>query len=458
MMRTIREDAEEHGSIKDDQSDLSSVLSMSRQCTEYTQDDAIEIMSRQYTDFSSRRCTDFWLRKNTEPAIANVDLSILDSGYGRASSCPTYNLDLQALRSQTAPDALLGGGHAAFGGCRDGYVDALVPDGPAEVYSSIGLQPSLRSQTAPVTMVGGDGCEDDAFGSCKDEPADAWPPSGLADDFPLGDGPVDDKSEHDIISRAILAAVNECSFSVCIADPTGLDVEVVAVSPGFEKLTGYSANVAIGENCRFLREECPMQDCHSEAMREACTTGALFNSVVVNRRKTGELFLNLLTMRGLVLASDESSGEELWILIGVQKDVTDMPGAHMQSNEQDMQKVVSRIQKRLVKYAAELGTSHVMRRPTVTTDSSMKKGMRLLANVTWRVAEPVGVPAPAALQALSAVPELVGLGRCFDDASLHDAGSGHAASSTLICRLSCLAALAIASIAILRPVRSRVAI
>eukprot|EP00746_Dinoflagellata_sp_MGD_P042539 gnl/MRDRNA2_/MRDRNA2_203126_c0_seq1.p1 gnl/MRDRNA2_/MRDRNA2_203126_c0~~gnl/MRDRNA2_/MRDRNA2_203126_c0_seq1.p1 ORF type:complete len:319 (+),score=52.53 gnl/MRDRNA2_/MRDRNA2_203126_c0_seq1:87-959(+) len=41
-------------------------------------------------------------------------------------------------------------------------------------------------------------------------------------------------------------------FSVCIADPSLADCPLVAVSKGFEKLTGYRVEDAIGRNCRFL--------------------------------------------------------------------------------------------------------------------------------------------------------------------------------------------------------------
>jgi len=41
-------------------------------------------------------------------------------------------------------------------------------------------------------------------------------------------------------------------YSVCIADPGLEDCPLIAVSKGFEELTGYGVEAAIGRNCRFL--------------------------------------------------------------------------------------------------------------------------------------------------------------------------------------------------------------
>ena len=113
-------------------------------------------------------------------------------------------------------------------------------------------------------------------------------------------------------------------FSVCIADPSLEDSPLVAVSKGFENLTGYRVDDAIGRNCRFLSDGVP------EALRDEPTTERLrtFTRVATsgdpfqfvrfstpapgwaqeipgggayfcrwNRRKSGELFRNLFILR-----------------------------------------------------------------------------------------------------------------------------------------------------------------
>lgn len=53
-------------------------------------------------------------------------------------------------------------------------------------------------------------------------------------------------------SRRLNREAEKFDFSVCIADPSLADCPLVAVSKGFERLTGYRVDDAIGRNCRFL--------------------------------------------------------------------------------------------------------------------------------------------------------------------------------------------------------------
>eukprot|EP00439_Symbiodinium_sp_Y106_P049515 s4506_g6.t1 len=198
----------------------------------------------------------------------------------------------------------------------------------------------------------------------------------------------------DLISKAICAAVAECDFSVAIADPTGLDFELIAVSEEFHRLTGYSPEESVGENCRFLNSGCPNDA--GAALRLACETGAPFTSILVNRRKSGEFFLNLLSMRGLVIATDSATGEDIWILVSVQRDVSLLPAADLPSNDACMLKVANRITRRLYKYATELGIASIIHssRGRVTNGdsngSAKLAGMHMLAEVTWKLGEQMG--------------------------------------------------------------------
>ncbi|CAE8711010.1 unnamed protein product [Polarella glacialis] len=58
-------------------------------------------------------------------------------------------------------------------------------------------------------------------------------------------------------------------------------------------------------------------------LRMACETGAPFTGVLMNCRKNGEFFFNLLDLRGLTVARNNVTGKELWFLVGIQADVTD---------------------------------------------------------------------------------------------------------------------------------------
>jgi len=104
-------------------------------------------------------------------------------------------------------------------------------------------------------------------------------------------------------------------ISVTLADPNLPDCPLVGISEGFEELTGYSRGEIIGSNCRFLNRSCPMGAETRHRLRMATRTLTGFTGILVNRRKSGELFRNLLHMSMLRV------GTKTYIL-GVQADAT----------------------------------------------------------------------------------------------------------------------------------------
>ncbi|CAK9058232.1 unnamed protein product [Durusdinium trenchii] len=184
-------------------------------------------------------------------------------------------------------------------------------------------------------------------------------------------GQLESEEEDDLVSRAICSAVADCDFSVAVADPTALDAELIAVSEGFERLTGYLREEAVGQglskeagipgcNCRFLSEGCPPPDLIAQPLREATDTGAPYSCILVNKRKTGHFFLNLLSLRGLVVARHAKTGEEIWILVAVQQDVTGVEPDSLPSSDALLSKVAGRILRRLLKYATEIGIASLI--------------------------------------------------------------------------------------------------
>merc|ERR550532_587602 len=59
----------------------------------------------------------------------------------------------------------------------------------------------------------------------------------------------DDQEGEGPIETAICTVVGECHLSVSVADPCGMDVELIAVSEGFSRTTGYGPKEVLGENC-----------------------------------------------------------------------------------------------------------------------------------------------------------------------------------------------------------------
>jgi len=145
------------------------------------------------------------------------------------------------------------------------------------------------------------------------------------------------------IDEAVQAAIRDCHFSVSIADPRANDCPLVAVSDQFEQLTGYSREEIIGKNCRFLNQNCPLGESDLRALREACLTGSPFCKIIVNRRKSGDLFLNFLDLRGVTIARNVNTREELWFLVGIQADVTDVEELLPKDHLKKIQEVTSSI-------------------------------------------------------------------------------------------------------------------
>lgn len=135
---------------------------------------------------------------------------------------------------------------------------------------------------------------------------------------------------HDaFVQNAIRAAVMKCGYCVTIADPRGKDIPLIAVSETFEKMTGFARREILGVNCRFLGRDSPISSVDIVGLRIASQTGAPFTALLPNRKKNGDLFVNMLDLRGLIVAQDPVTNDPLWYLVGIQADVTDIDGAEV---------------------------------------------------------------------------------------------------------------------------------
>lgn len=277
-----------------DLSSLSSVPSMGRQMTELTEARCNDVMERQCSNFSSRG-TEFWVRQNTAPAKRqNIDC-------------------IDALRRQIS--------------CPD----------PSP---SLGMAP--------------------AFGrldKIQDNGSDGSFEAGSRQVSQACDGPAEAAEvEVGLLESAICSVVTDCNFSVSVADPCSLDSDLIAVSEGFTRMTGYEREAVIGENCRFLNEGSPMTPEQRQRLKDTSETGTPFCGVVVNRKKDGKLFHNLLDLRGLVLARNSRTDEDIWVLLAIQMDITSMDRSKCPHNHfLCLKQVAGRIRKRLLKNLNELG-------------------------------------------------------------------------------------------------------
>lgn len=162
------------------------------------------------------------------------------------------------------------------------------------------------------------------------------------------------------IREAICAAVADGQVCITVGDPRSPDAALIAVSEQFETMTGYRRSEILGKNCRFLNTGCSMDAADLLRLRRAADSGAPFTGILENRRKSGEFFLNLLDLRGLTVARNPFNGDELWFLIGIQADVTNLQGAPPEEQEArlaELHDVVSSIRGKLADELSALAVS-----------------------------------------------------------------------------------------------------
>ncbi|KAI1749050.1 PAS domain-containing protein [Xylaria castorea] len=134
-----------------------------------------------------------------------------------------------------------------------------------------------------------------------------------------------------------LGAVDmSCAFVVC--DISQNDCPIIYVSDNFQNLTGYSRHDIVGQNCRFL--QAPDGLVEAGTKREFVDNGAVYNLKVkiaeckevqqslINYRKGGKPFLNLLTMIPIPWGGES---REYRYIIGFQIDLVECPDAIAQA-------------------------------------------------------------------------------------------------------------------------------
>lgn len=112
-------------------------------------------------------------------------------------------------------------------------------------------------------------------------------------------------------------AIEESTVGITIADASQPDTPIVYANPGFERMTGYSMERVMGENCRFLQGERTDEETVAE-IRRAIDAEEPIQTEILNYRANGTPFWNELTISPVM--GDDGRGISHYV--GIQNDIT----------------------------------------------------------------------------------------------------------------------------------------
>ncbi|MCC5810872.1 MAG: PAS domain S-box protein [Ectothiorhodospiraceae bacterium] len=129
--------------------------------------------------------------------------------------------------------------------------------------------------------------------------------------------------------RLLVDASND---GIVIAEQEGDDNVLIYVNPAFERLTGYTADEILYQDCRFLQAGDRDQK-GLEEIRQAIQDGRASRQILRNYRKDGSMFWNELSITPVYNEQDH-----LTYFIGIQKDVTAQKELEMRLQELEAEK------------------------------------------------------------------------------------------------------------------------
>jgi len=121
------------------------------------------------------------------------------------------------------------------------------------------------------------------------------------------------------------SAIEAATVGIVIVDALQRDMPMVYINPAFEKITGYNESDILGKNCRFLNTSVRDEE-KLIKIREALAIGSDVEVELINKRKDGSTFWNLLKISPVF---DE--GGQVTHFVGIQMDITERKNAESQN-------------------------------------------------------------------------------------------------------------------------------
>ena len=143
-----------------------------------------------------------------------------------------------------------------------------------------------------------------------------------------------------INAQLLQLVINASNDGIVIAEREGEDNILIYVNPAFEKLTGYSAEEILYQDCRFLQSGDRDQYALG-SIRETLKNSGSCREVLRNYRKDGTPFWNELSLSTVYNESDKQT-----YFIGVQKDVTTQVKAQLRVEQLEAELSALKVQLR----------------------------------------------------------------------------------------------------------------
>lgn len=142
-----------------------------------------------------------------------------------------------------------------------------------------------------------------------------------------------------INAKLLQLVVNASNDGIVVAEQEGDDNILIYANAAFERLTGYSSDDILYQDCRFLQGS-DRQQVGLTAIREAVRSQKPCRQIIRNYRKDGSAFWNELSITPVF-----NEGDQLTYFIGIQKDVSEEVEAKQRVRELEAE--VSRLKDEL---------------------------------------------------------------------------------------------------------------
>ena len=133
--------------------------------------------------------------------------------------------------------------------------------------------------------------------------------------------------------------VNESNDGIVVAEREGDENILIYTNAAFERLTGYTHEDILYQDCRFLQKEDRNQEA-IQRIRDALKQDQPTCQIVRNYRKDGSMFWNELRITPVF-----NDDDQLMYYIGIQKDVTEQMEARekIEALEQEIETLKAKI-------------------------------------------------------------------------------------------------------------------